>query len=86
MDSANTSISAESDKDSLIAELTRSNRVLKANISTLYRTARAELCKKDQQISTLRNELDDLIFKRLGQDSVQDQNMPPESGASSSTA
>lgn len=48
-----------------LEELTRTNSILKANISTLYRTARAEFARKDDRIAQLQSELDDLIFKRL---------------------
>lgn len=49
-----------------IAELTKINTVLKANISTLYRTAKAEIQRKNDRISELQSELDDLIFRRNG--------------------
>lgn len=48
-----------------VAELTRTNGILKANISTLYRTAKAEISRKNDRISELQSELDNLIFKRL---------------------
>lgn len=52
------------DLEKKIAELTSANTILKANISTLYRTARAEIARKDERISELQSELDNLIFKR----------------------
>lgn len=52
------------DLEKRIAELTSANTILKANISTLYRTARAEIARKDERISELQSELDNLIFKR----------------------
>lgn len=61
----------EDSRDKRIAELTSANTILKANISTLYRTARAEISRKDKRISDLEMELsetksafDDLIFRR----------------------
>lgn len=42
----------------------RQNKVLKANISSLYKTAKAEIDRKGGQISELRRELDDLILRR----------------------
>lgn len=48
-----------------IKELTSANIILKANISTLYRTARAEIARKNERISELQSELDDLLFKRM---------------------
>lgn len=53
-------------KDKTIEELKRTNTVLKANISTLFRTARAEIERKDERIVQLQSELDDLLFKRTG--------------------
>lgn len=55
----------ENDRDRIIAELIRANSVLKANISTLYRTARAEIARKNGRISELQSDLDDLLFKRM---------------------
>lgn len=55
----------ENDAEHKIAELMRANGILKANISTLYRTARAEIARKDERIRDLQAELDDLIFRRL---------------------
>lgn len=46
-------------------ELVAANTILKANISTLFRTAKAEIARKDQRIAELQSELDDLIFKRM---------------------
>lgn len=48
-----------------VDELTHANNVLKANISTLYRTAKAEIARKNERILELQNELDNLIFKRM---------------------
>lgn len=52
------------DSDRKIIELTKANSILKANISTLYRTARAEIARKDERIIELQSELDNLIFRR----------------------
>lgn len=49
-----------------VAELTRTNGILKANISTLYRTARLEIARKDDRISQLQLELDETIFRLMG--------------------
>lgn len=57
-------VDQENDKEKIIAELTRANGVLKANISTLYRTARAEIARKNERLAELQAELDDLLFKR----------------------
>jgi len=40
------------------------NRILKANISSLYKTAKSEIERKNNQIAELRNQLDDLILRR----------------------
>lgn len=42
----------------------KENRVLKANISSLYKTAVAEIERKNGQISGLRSQVDDLILRR----------------------
>ena len=55
----------ENDPTKVIAELIRTNGILKANISTLYRTARAEIARKNERISELQAQLDDLLFKRM---------------------
>lgn len=55
----------ENDRDKIVAELTRANGILKANISTLYRTARAEIARKNERIAELQANLDDLLFKRM---------------------
>lgn len=55
----------ENDAEIKVAELTKANNILKANISTLYRTARAEIARKDERIRDLQSELDNLIFRRL---------------------
>lgn len=55
----------EIEAEKKIAELLKANGVLKANISTLYRTARAEIARKDERIRDLQSELDTLIFRRL---------------------
>ena len=44
--------------------LEKENRILKANISSLYKTAIAEVDRKNSQINELRSELDDLILRR----------------------
>lgn len=44
--------------------LEKENRILKANISSLYKTAKAEIERKDSIIADLRQELDDLKFRR----------------------
>ena len=48
-----------------VAQLQRENEVLKRNMGTLYRTARAELSRKDKEITRLATELDQT---RLAQD------------------
>lgn len=55
----------ENDAEKKVAELMKANSILKANISTLYRTARAEIARKDERIRDLQSELDNLIFRRL---------------------
>lgn len=73
MDNQEDKVKLEGDvKDARLIELTRANGILKANISTLYRTAKAEIERKDARISELQSELDDLIFKRMGE--VSDEN------------
>ena len=44
--------------------LEKENRILKANISSLYKTAATEIKRKDSQMSDLRGQLDDLILRR----------------------
>lgn len=44
--------------------LEKENRILKANISSLYKTAVAEIKRKDSQMADLRQQLDDLILRR----------------------
>ena len=44
--------------------LEKENRILKANISSLFKTAVSEIERKDGQISQLRSELDDFILRR----------------------
>lgn len=44
--------------------LLKENRLLKANISSLYKSALSEIRRKDHQISELRNQLDDIILRR----------------------
>lgn len=44
--------------------LEKENRILKANISSLYKTAIAEVDRKNSQINELRSSLDDLILRR----------------------
>ena len=56
----------ENDRDRIIAELTRANSVLKANISTLYRTARAEIARKNYRIEELQAKLDGGQEKEVG--------------------
>lgn len=60
----NLSCNAVANKDAEINELKKRNQTLKANISTLYKTAKAEIDRKDKRISALQSQLDDLIFKR----------------------
>lgn len=55
----------ENDRDKILTELTRANSILKANISTLYRTARAEIARKNDRIAELQTEVDNLLFKRM---------------------
>lgn len=54
------------ERDKKIAELSRVNGILKANISVLYRTAVAEIERHKQRSRELQSELDDLLFKRMG--------------------
>jgi hypothetical protein len=68
---ASPSTNQENDRDRIIAELTHANGILKANISTLYRTARAEIARKNDRISELQSSLDDLLFKRMNQRASQ---------------
>lgn len=68
---AESSCNQENDRDRIIAELTRANGILKANISTLYRTARAEIARKNDRISELQSSLDDILFKRMNHRAVQ---------------
>lgn len=42
----------------------KENRILRANISSLYKTAIAEVDRKNSQINDLRSQLDDLILRR----------------------
>lgn len=51
-------------RDVMIEDLRRTNTILKANISTLFRTARAEMLRKNERIAELQSELDNLIFRR----------------------
>ena len=44
--------------------LEKENRILKANISSLYKTAASEIQRKDSQMADLRGQLDDLILRR----------------------
>lgn len=61
-------VDQENDKEKIIAELTRANGILKANISTLYRTAKAEIARKNDRITELQSELDNLLFKRMNRE------------------
>lgn len=73
MEDQSEKVEVENDvKDARIVELTRANGILKANISTLYRTAKAEIERKNARITELQSELDDLIFKRMNK--VTDKN------------
>lgn len=74
MDKAIEGTVSQTEADKRIAELTRANGILKANISTLYRTARAEIARKNDRISGLQSELDDLIFKRCSRKNPDDTN------------
>lgn len=47
-----------------LANCEQQNKVLRTNISSLYKTAKAEIMRKKREIQELRMELDDLIFKR----------------------
>lgn len=58
-------VDQENDSERIISELTKANVILKANISTLYRTARAEIARKDDRIAELQSELDNLLFRRM---------------------
>lgn len=40
------------------------NKILKTNISSLYKTAKAELERKNDRISELTRQIDDLVFRR----------------------
>lgn len=46
------------------SKLERENRVLKANISSLYKTALAEIERKGQQLTEVQSKLDDYILRR----------------------
>lgn len=72
--------SEESANERKIAELTRANGILKANISTLYRTARAEISRKNDRIAELQSELDDLIFKRMNRRNNEQQESNKKQG------
>ena len=45
-------------------KLQRENRVLKANISSLYKTAINEIERKSKQLAETQSRLDDLILRR----------------------
>jgi predicted phage gp36 major capsid-like protein len=47
-----------------VKELTRCNTIMKNNISSLYKTARAELDRKDAEIARLREQLDQILFRK----------------------
>ncbi|XP_053204082.1 uncharacterized protein LOC128388676 [Panonychus citri] len=47
-----------------LARMTRVNKILKSNISSLYKTAKAELDRKNDRIAELTRQYDDLIFRR----------------------
>ena len=47
-----------------LAKLEKVNTILKANISSLFKTAKAELQRKNDRIAELTNKLDDFIFRR----------------------
>ena len=44
--------------------LEKQNKILKANISSLFKTASSEIDRKNNQINQLRSQLDDLILRR----------------------
>lgn len=52
------------DSRMVIEKCNKVNAILKANISSLYKTAKAEITRKDDMISELRKKLDDIIFRR----------------------
>lgn len=77
MDSQTERMDTENDaREARIEELTRANGILKANISTLYRTAKAEIERKNARIAELQSELDDLIFKRMNKAKDKDEIKP----------
>lgn len=45
-------------------KLERENRILKANISSLYKTAINEIDRKSKQLAEVQSKLDDLILRR----------------------
>ena len=46
------------------SKLDKENRILKANISSLYKTALSEIERKTKQLSDVQTKLDDLILRR----------------------
>ena len=46
------------------SRLEKENRILKANISSLYKTALSEIERKTQQLSDVQTKLDDYILRR----------------------
>ena len=52
------------DASKRLTYLEKENRILKANISSLFKTAVAEIERKNYQNNELRKELDDLILRR----------------------
>ena len=47
-----------------LARMTRINKILKTNISSLFKTAKAELERKNERIAQLTQQYDDLVFRR----------------------
>ncbi|RWS15942.1 CASP8-associated protein 2-like protein [Dinothrombium tinctorium] len=55
------------DLSAKLAKKEKENRVLKANISSLYKTAKAEMERKNNEIGELRRNLDSLIFRQMSE-------------------
>ena len=56
-------VQASSELEKKIKELSEENQQLKRNIGTLYRTAKAEIKRKDDEITRLRQQVEDLQTK-----------------------
>lgn len=78
MENQSQKVDQENDRDKIIEELSRANVVLKANISVLYRTARAEIARKNERITELQSEVDNLLFRRMSREGTSKINMEKE--------